>query len=266
MILIVGERINSTRQKIREAISRRDAAYILAQAERQISSGAQYIDVNCAMTAADEVQDIDWVVSVLQSSIKDVNICIDSPNYLAIERALGTYKAKGGLMINSITAEEARIKNILPLALKYRTKLVALTMNEKGMPDTAEERFEIAKFIYERVQGTGSRGQEIYFDALIRPISTEPNQAKEFLRAIPMIKSLGAKTICGLSNVSFGLPERSAINSTFLSMAIHAGLDAAILDPTDSAIYASIKASGALLGTDEYCAEYIAAFREGKLR
>lgn len=265
-MLIIGERINSTRKQIQEAIRSRDAEFIIKEAGAQIKAGANFIDVNCAVTQGDEVQDMDWVLSVIQSEIKDASLCIDSPNDLAIDRALQVYNGKGSLMINSITGEDARIAKILPFALKHKTKLIALTMDENGMPDTAEERFNIAKKILAKVARKGFRPEDIYFDALIRPISTEPNQAKEFLNSIPLIKSLGpVKIVCGLSNISFGLPDRSLINSVFLSMAMAAGLDAAIIDPTDRKIVSGIKTSNALLARDEYCAEYIKAFREGRL-
>ncbi len=265
-MIIIGERINSTRSKINEAIKARNAQFILKEARNQCAAGARFIDINCAVTMGDELQDIDWVISVIQSEIPDVSLCIDSPNYLAIERALKTYSAAGRLFINSITAEDTRIRQIVPLALKYNANLVALTMDETGMPNTAEERFEIARKIFDRVRAEGFPPENIYFDALIRPISTEPVQATEFLRSIPMIKKLdNVKTICGLSNVSFGLPNRGLINSIFLSMAIQAGLDAAILDPTDRQVAMSIAASRALLCQDGYCAEYIKAYREGKL-
>lgn len=265
-MLIIGERINSTRFDIQDAIKARNASPIIKEAQLQIAGGAKVLDVNCAMTSGDEVQDIDWVISVIQSEIRDVSICIDSPNYLAIERALGVYKAKGSLIINSITGEESRMKRILPLAIKYNTKLVALTMTERGMPHTADERFHIARSIYESAKTSGYDIANLYFDPLIRPVSVEPHQPREFLKSIQMIKSMpGAKTICGLSNVSFGLPGRSIINSVFLAMAIQAGLDAVILDPTDKNIISSLKASRTLLGLDEACADYIKAFREGAL-
>ena len=265
-MVIIGERINSTRTKIREAIKARNIAYILKEAKSQLANGAGFIDINCAVTSGDEIQDVDWIVSVIQSEIKDVSLCIDSPNYLAIERVLKVYKADGELMINSITADEHRINTILPLAKQYDTKLIALIMDERGMPDDANGRFEIAKKILNRVKKSGFNEENLYFDPLIRPISTEPKQAYEFLMSIPRIKSLGkVKTICGLSNVSFGLPNRKLINSSFLAMAIAAGLDAAILDPLDSHIVSSIAAAHALLSRDEYCAEYIKAYREGKL-
>lgn len=264
-MLIIGERINSTRAHIQEAIKARNSGFIIKEAKKQIGSGASFIDINCAMSLGDEVQDIDWVISILQSEIPDVSISIDSPNYLAIERALESYRAEGKLFINSITGEDSRIDLIVPLAVKHNTSLIALTMGSGGMPNSAEERFGIAKDILSKVDKRGFKAGNLYFDPLIRPISTEPEQAKEFLRSIPMIKSLGAKTICGLSNISYGLPDRKVINSTFLAMAIQSGLDAAILDPTEKQIVSSIAAAEALMCQDEYCGEYIKAFREGRL-
>jgi len=266
-MLIIGERINSTRPRIQEAIKARNAPGILKEARSQLDAGAHYIDINCAVTSGDELQDMDWAISVVQSGIPDVNICIDSPNYLAIEKALKVYKAGGRVFINSITGEDQRIEKIVPLAVRGDTKLIALTMDETGMPNTAEERFRLAKRIVDKVERLGFNTENLYFDALIRPISTEPDQAREFLRSIPMIKALGrVKTICGLSNVSYGLPSRGTINAAFLAMAAQSGLDAAILDPTDRHMSSSIAASMALLGGDEYCAGYIRAFREAKLQ
>jgi len=264
-VIIIGERINSTRPKVQEAIKNRNGQFVIKEAVSQLEKGARYIDINCAVTSGDEVQDIDWVVSVVQSELRDVNLCIDSPNYLAVDRALRVYKGKGELIINSITGEEERIKRMLPLALAYGAKLVALTMDDRGMPHDAAARFDGAKRILERVAKDGFKAENLYFDPLIRPVSVEPMQAHEFLKAIPMIKSLGVKTVCGLSNVSFGLPDRKVINSSFLAMAMQAGLDAAILDPTDKYVMSSITAARALLCNDEYCAGYIQAFREGRL-
>lgn len=264
-MIIIGERINSTRSRINEAIKNRDAAHIIKEATAQLGAGANYIDVNCAMTAGEETADIDWVVSVIKSSIKEADFCLDSPDHLAIERGLESLKTKGNVFINSITGEDSRINNIVPLAVKYDAKLIALTMTESGMPNTAIDRLTIAKEITAKVKNKGFDIENLYFDPLIRPISTEPDQAKEVLRAIPMIKSLGVKTVCGLSNVSYGLPDRRLINAIFLAMAIQNGLDAAILDPTDKHIASGIAASRALLCDDEYCGEYIKAFREGRL-
>jgi len=154
-MLIIGERINSTRKKVREAIKDRNAAFIVKEALSQVKAGANYVDVNCAVTSGDEIQDIDWVISVIQSEIPDVSICIDSPNYLAIERALKVYSAGGDIIINSITGEDSRIRQVLPLAIGHKTRLIALTMDENGMPNSAAERAEIARRIYDRVRREG---------------------------------------------------------------------------------------------------------------
>jgi 5-methyltetrahydrofolate--homocysteine methyltransferase len=265
-MLIIGERINSTRSSIKELIKARNSSLLLSEARSQLGSGANYVDINCAVTSGSELQDMDWAINVIQSDIKDVSISIDSPNYLAIEKALAIYKGAGSIMINSITGEDLRMRTILPLALKYKTKLIALAMDERGMPETANDRFEAAKKILARAKSEGMKEEDIYFDPLIRPISTEPKQAREFLDAIGLIKSLGrVNTICGLSNVSYGLPNRSLINSVFLSMAVKAGLDAAILDPLDRRVMSAVYASEALVGVDDYCANYIRAFREEAL-
>lgn len=265
-MLIIGERINSTRVRINEALKRRDAAFIAREARLQHEAGAHFIDINCAVTSGSEEQEIDWAISVVQSELPGVSISIDSPNYLAIDRALGVYKGSGQLIINSITADAERIGRIAPLARAHRAGLIALTMDERGMPDTVDERVAIAGRMLEMTTAAGIDPAMIYFDPLIRPVATEPSQAARFLEAIPRIKELGpVKTVCGLSNVSFGLPRRSVVNGAFLAMALKAGLDAAILDPLDKQIVSSLRASAALLGQDEFCGEYIRAFREGKL-
>jgi len=265
-MLIIGERINSTRKHIREAIKARNGDFIVAEAKQQIAAGADFIDVNCAVTSGDELVDIDWVIGVLRAGCGTFSICIDSPSHPAIERALDVYGSLGQIFINSITGDDKKIKHILPLAIKANARVVALTMNEKGMPDTAEDRFAIAQDIARKADAVGFNPENLYFDPLIRPVAIEPAQGRAFLDAIPLIKSIpGVKTVCGLSNISYGLPKRSLINSMFLAMAFKAGLDAAILDPTDVNISSSLCVSNALLGRDEYCAEYIGAFREGKL-
>ena len=155
---------------------------------------------------------------------------------------------------------------ILPLVKKYNTSVIALTMDEKGMPKNAQQRFDIAKKILETTNKYEIPYKNIYFDPLVKPVSTESDQGKEFLEAVKLIKTLPeVMTVCGLSNISFGLPNRSLINSTFLTMCIFSGLDAAIIDPTDKNIISALKASNALLGKDEYCMEYITAVREKKL-
>jgi len=263
-MLIIGERINSSRPDIQKAIRARDAVSLAQEMRSQFEAGAKVLDINCAMGLDDELDDIDWVTDVLQREIPDAGLCIDSPNCLAIERALTTFKGRGEVFINSVTAEKSKISTILPLAVKHRANLIALVMGEDGMPSTKAQRVEIAAAILAAARHAGLDETRLYFDPLIRPLATEPEQASEVLASIGLIKSLGpVRTICGVSNISYGLPRRSLINSSFLGLALAAGLDAAILDPTDRRIVSAMLASEALLGRDTYCRNYLAAFRKG---
>ena len=263
-MLIIGERINSTRPDIQKAIRARNSGLIAGEAKRQFDAGAGIIDINCAVLD-NELDDIDWVVSVIQSELPSAGICIDSPSYLAIDRALSIYKGKGEVFINSITGEEGRISKIMPLAVKYETNLIALVMDENGMPRSNDERAGIAGKILSAVKKAGFPVERLYLDPLVRPISTEPGQAAEFLNSIKLLKALSGncRIICGLSNISFGLPNRSLINSIFLSLAIYNGIDAALLDPLDKRVVGALRVSETILGRDEYCREYISAFRKG---
>jgi len=265
-MLIIGERINSTRASVRKAIDSRDTSFIVSEGLRQIESGASALDVNCAMGLENELQDLDWVISVLQNEFPEIGICVDSPNYQAVEAALKAYKGKGALFINSITAERGKAEEVFSLALNHSAHIIALTMDDNGMPDDAEERTAIAEKIIAMAKRGGVPENKLFFDPLVRPASTEQGQARAFLDSIPQIKRLGdVRTICGLSNVSFGLPKRSLVNATFLSMALYCGLDACILDPIDKYIGSSIKTSEVLLGKDEFCSSYIGSFRQGAL-
>ncbi|MDD5688283.1 MAG: methyltetrahydrofolate cobalamin methyltransferase [Elusimicrobia bacterium] len=261
-MIIIGERINATRKSIGEAIVKKDSKFIQQEALNQVNAGANLLDLNCGMSVKNEMSDMEWLVNIVQE-VTDISLVIDSPNYEVIESGLKLCKKKA--MVNSITGEKERIKMILPMVKKYDTDVVALTMDEKGMPHTSQERLSIAESIINVAKEYNISADRIYFDALTRPVSTEPDQTIEFLEAIKLIKSkLGAKTVCGLSNISFGLPNRKLLNSTFLAMALYAGLDAAIIDPTDRLMMTTLRASEALLGKDEYCLNYITDFKKEK--
>lgn len=262
-MLIIGERINSSRKTIDRAIEARDAKVIQQEAKAQVEAGAQMLEVNCGTRIDTEPEDMAWLVKTVQGAV-DRPLSIDSPNPKAIEAGLAVHK--GRAMVNSITAEAGRAGGILQLVKKYNSQLVALLMDEKGMPQTSEERLAIAKKIMGLATEYGIREEDLYLDPLVRPVSTEPKQVGEVLKTIRSIRSLGrVKSIVGLSNISFGLPRRSLINRAFLAIVLEAGLDAAIIDPTDPEMITTLKATNAVLGKDEYCLEYIAAHREGKL-
>jgi len=263
-MLIIGERINSSRPDIQQAIRARDSRRIAKEMRSQFDAGAKVLDINCAMGLDNELDDIDWAIGVLQAEIPEAGLSIDSPNHLAIERALATFKGRGGVFINSVTAEGSKMATILPLAARHGAKVIALVIGDGRMPSTKEERREIAGTILAAARRAGIEDARLYFDPLIRPLATEPEQSREVLDSIGLIKSLGnVKTICGLSNISFGLPRRGAVNAAFLSLAIGAGLDAAILDPTDRRVASALLACTALLGKDAHCRDYLTAYRRG---
>jgi len=261
-MLIIGERINSSRPDIKDAIARRDAQYLIDEAARQAEAGASYIDVNCGTSLTKETEDMKWLISTIQGAL-DVRLCIDSPNPSVISEALAIHK--GQAIVNSVTAEKARYEKVLPFCKDTDALIVALTMDEKGVPHTAKQRFENATIIMEICQEYGIAKERLLFDPLIRPVSAEQGQAQEILEAIRMIKEIGLKTVAGVSNISYGLPARRLINRTFLCMAYAYGLDACIIDPLDHGLMSVVSASRAILGDDAYSMGYINAYREKKL-
>jgi len=263
-MLIIGERINTSRKSIRRAVDDKDIDFIKRQAQAQVQAGAGMLDINCGTSMDKELDDILWLVDIVQNTV-DVPLCIDSPNPKALETALKICKKRP--LVNSITLENDRFDAVLPLIKRYNTQIVALTLDRTGMPSDTAERVSLAQRLLGALSKEGVKPEDIYFDPLVRPIASEPNQALEFLKAIGEIKKLGnVKIIGGLSNVSFGLPERHLINAFFLSMAIAQGLDAALIDPLDPKTMASVFASSAIAGCDNYCANYIKAFRANRLK
>lgn len=263
-MLIVAERINTTRKRVARAVRERDADFITAEAVKQAEAGAGYIDVNAGTSVAHELNDLVWLTRTVQSAV-DVPACIDSANPKALDAALKAHK--GDAMVNSITAEAERIEGILPLVVEHNARVVALAMDDGGMPETADDRLRVVEALVEKLTGEGVELGRIYFDPLIRPISTNPDQAAAAIEATRRIMTEfeGVHTICGLSNVSFGLPRRNLLNRAFLALMIGAGLDSAIIDPTEPGMVSTLLAAEALAGRDEFCMKYITAEREGRL-
>jgi len=261
-MLIIGERINTSRPDIKRAVETKDANFIQEEVRRQKEAGALMIDVNSGSNPDTEVDDMLWLIDIIQEAA-EIPLCIDSPNFAVLEQAMRS--ARGRALLNSVTAEKSRYEKILPICKEFDCDIICLTMDEKGMPATSKERFEIATIMMEICSKYQISKDRLYFDPLVRPVSSEQGQAMEFLGAIKMMKSLGLKTIAGLSNVSFGLPKRRLLNRTFLSMACSYGLDACIVDPLDSTLMSAITASSAILGHDDYCMEYLGAYRGGRL-
>jgi 5-methyltetrahydrofolate--homocysteine methyltransferase len=264
-MLIVGELINSSRKSIADFIETKDSAAIGAVAKAQKDAGADYLDVNAGVFVDNEAQYLQWLVKSVQSAV-NAPCCIDSPDPRAIETALNVHQ--GAAMINSISLEKAKLGNLLPVIAHADTdlKVVALCMSDEGMPETSEQRLRIADKLINRLAAAHVPPENIYVDPLVQPIATNGIFGREFLDAVTRIREEFEEvhTICGLSNISFGLPERRLLNQTFMVMAIRSGLDSAIVNPLDRRMMAAITASETLTGKDDFCMNYLRAWRGGK--
>jgi len=266
-MLIIGEKINSSRKNIKEMVERKNKEFIQELSRKQVEGGAQMLDLNIGTIRKNEPENMQWLVKTVQEAV-DISLCIDSPNHEAIKAGLEVYDwDKGKALINSVTAEREKLELILPLVKKYQCYIVALTMNEQGIPQDSKERFKIADELVKKLTGEGISIEDIYIDPLTLPVSTNIQNSNIALETLSKIKDSypQVKTIIGLSNISYGLPERRLINQSFVVLAMACGLDAVILDSTDQKIMALIKATNLLLGKDEFCGQYLKAFREGKL-
>jgi 5-methyltetrahydrofolate corrinoid/iron sulfur protein methyltransferase len=263
-MLIVGELINASRRAIRAAIEAHDVEAIQKIAIDQKEAGADFIDVNAGVFVGQEPEHLKWLVETVQAAV-DGPCCIDSPDPKAIETALTVHK--GTAMINSISLEKDRYDALMPIVAGTDLKVVALCMSDEGMPETTDDRMAIADKLVNGLLQSNVAVENIYVDPLVQPVSTNNDFGVEFMSAIEKIISTfkGIHTVCGLSNISFGLPNRPFLNQTFMSMAIAKGLDGAIINPLDKKMMANIIAATALAGKDDYCMEYLKAFRANKL-
>ncbi len=262
-MLIIGELINASRKSVALAITTENKAAIQKLARDQHENGAHYIDVNAGIFGDKEPDYLVWLVKTVQEAV-DAPCCIDSPNPKAIEAAIEAHK--GVPMINSISLEKARLDNLLPLLPGTGMKIVALCTSDEGMPKTADEREKLAGAIVEKLTAKNIAIDTIYVDPLVQAISTDSSYGAEFLNAIDKITTgfTGVHTVCGLSNISFGLPERKLLNQLFMAMAISRGLDGAIVNPLDQRMMANITAAEALTGKDRFCMNYLKAYRASK--
>lgn len=264
MFIVVGERINSSRQAIREAVEQRDTAYIQDDVKNQVKAGADYIDVNAGAFADREMEVMEWLIETVQEAAT-VPLCLDSPDPEVLRKSLALVNEPP--MINSITLEQNRFETILSFLQGTQCSVVALCMDDSGMPTSASQVIDCAGRLVEGLEKAGIKRERIYLDPLVQAVSTDINQGLKALEAVESIMRQypGAHTNCGLSNVSFGLPERKIINRTFLGLMMGAGLDSAIIDPLDDKIMATVKITEMLLGKDEYCMDFIDAVRAGKI-
>ena len=263
-MIIIGERINSSRKRIAEAITARDADVIRNEARAQVNAGAHYIDLNAGSFFGEETKHLTWLIEAVQG-ITGQPLCIDSPDPQVIESVLPLVKSVP--MINSVNLEPDRLEGILPLVAEHKTKVIGLCQAADYMAQTAEDKVKIAGQLVERVTALGIPLDDLYIDPLVYPLATDTDSALATLKAIESIMQQfpGVHTTCGLTNISYGLPSRKLVNRTFLVAAIVRGLDSAIIDPTDKMLYGALKAALMMVNKDEFCMEYVTAFREGRL-
>ncbi len=254
--VLIGERINPTgKPKLKAALRENNMAYIIAEAISQQEKGAHILDVNVGLPEIDEEKLICQTVRELQA-VTDLPLQIDSVKPSAIEKALRIYNGKP--LINSVNGKKESMDSILPIVKKYGGVLIALTIDENGIPDTAEGRFEIAKKIVLECEKYGIDKKDIIVDPLAMTVSSDNNSALVTLQSIVLIKErLGVKTSLGVSNISFGLPMRDTVNAQFLSLAFSKGLDCAIMNPNSAEMMSSYYIYRALNGMDSSCMNYI---------
>lgn len=253
----IGERINPTgKKKLKEALKARDMAYITEQAVGQAEKGALVLDVNVGMPGIDEADVMLEVVRSVQS-VSDLPLQIDSSDPAVLEVGMRAYIGKP--LVNSVNGKEEIMRAVFPLVKKYGGTLIALTIDENGIPNDADGRIDIAKRIIKTAAEYGISERDIIVDPLAMAVSAEPNAATVSLECVKRLHECGIRTSLGVSNVSFGLPDREAVNSTFLAMAMHNGLSAAIINPYSIDTMRIMRSAEVILARDENCANYINA-------
>lgn len=262
MFRIIGEKINGTRKRVAQAIAERDAAFIRDLARQQVKAGAAWLDVNAGTHPSREADDLIWLIENIQA-VTETPLCLDSANPAALSVAI--HAVNKTPMINSISGEPARLQGILPLAAANNCPVIALAMDDKGIPKTVEDRMNVIRRVVADARRQGLPDQNLYIDPLAMTISTNTDSASLAISTMRAVRAEipEAHLTCGLSNISFGLPARSYINRVFITLAVQAGLDSAILDPLDQEMKAVLITTELVLGRDRHCLNYTRAYRAG---
>lgn len=263
-MLFIGESINGTRKSIRNAIASGDETFIVKLAEDQINAGSNMLDVNAGTgQGRDEKKDLVWLTELIQKNF-DIPLCLDSSDSAAIDKALDV--CKGVPMINSISGEKQKLEALLPVIKSRECKVVALCIGDDGIPKTAAERLEIARYVVDQLEQAEVKREDIYIDPIVLSIATDSHAALVTLETMSLVKEeLGVNTILAVSNVGFGLPMRTLINRTFIAFAVERGLDALLADIRDKSMIATVKAALALQNKDPFCGGYLKAYRKDQL-
>lgn len=259
---IIGEKINGTRKRVAQAVAERDADFVKGLAVKQAKAGATWLDVNAGTHPKQEPDDLLWLIENIQSVV-DTPLCLDSANPQALQVAIEAVDQTP--MINSISGEPDRLQGILPLAAERGCPVIALAMDAKEIPKSVDKRLEVIRRVIEATRASGVPDDRVYVDPLAMTIATDTNSALVTLDTMRAVRREypEAHLTMGLSNISFGLPARSYINRAFLTLALAAGLDSAILDPLDGEMMAALVAAELVLGHDRHCLNYTRAYRAG---
>ena len=258
---IIGEKINGFIPKTLAAIEAKDATYIKEIAKAQEDNGATYIDV-CAGTAAEiEMETMEWLIGLVQE-VCETPICVDSSDPQIILNCIPLCNKPG--LINSVSMEEGKCEAIFPAIADTDWNIVALTCDQEGIPDDPQKKFAVAKEIIELAKKQGIAPDRLFIDPLVTTLATKQDSLLNFVAAIKLILNEypDVHITSGLSNISFGMPYRKAINMQFLCLCMSVGMDSAIMDPLDPYMQSTLYATNALLGKDDFCMEYLNAFRD----
>ena len=264
-MLLMGESINGTRKAVGEAIQNRDAEFIKALALEQVEAGAGVLDVNGGVAGGDEIADLTWLIDVVRG-VTDTQLMVDSANPQALVAGVEAAIANGGKtpFINSLSGEQSRIDAVIPLVEKYKCSVVGLCLADEGIPATAEDRFAIAQQMCDMVVKAGLPPEDLWVDPLVLAISADSTAAQMTMDTLRMVKEkLPVRTTGGLSNVSFGLPNRPLLNRTFVAMCAGLGIDGIIVDVRNRQMMGTVKGIEALRGEDAYCGNFLKAHRAG---
>jgi 5-methyltetrahydrofolate corrinoid/iron sulfur protein methyltransferase len=264
-MIVIGEKINATRSAVRDIIEQRREGDLAAMAREQAAAGASYVDVNVGTgrgTRQDEIAAMKWAVTHLCAAT-DKPLCIDSADAAVLEAGLAAMAGRPA-MINSIKADTHCLDAVLPLAARFQTPVVALAMDERGIPKTVEGRIDACRRMVAACADYQIPTERIFFDPLVLPVSADATQGKVTLDTLAAIRQAfpGAHATMGLSNISYGLPGRAALNAAFLHMAVYAGLDSAIMDPSNAVMMAAVRGAEALMGKDRHFRRYTRAMRK----
>jgi len=253
---VIGERINPTgRIRLAEEMAAGDFSRVESDTRAQVQAGAHILDVNAGIPLADEPALLAQAIQLVQS-ITDVPLCIDSSVVAALERGLEVYEGKA--LVNSVTGEEERLQAVLPLVKKHGAAVIGISNDETGISEDPVERLKVATKIVERAMDYGIPKADVLIDPLVMPAGAMPGAGRQVFEIVRLIRQeLGVNTVCGASNISFGLPQRRLLNAHFLSMAIAAGLTSAITNPVEQEIQSAIMAANLLLGHDANCEVWI---------